>query len=340
MFKRPSGTSRGVLTSKETYFLLIEKENAIGIGECALFRGLSYDDTADYEEVLQEICADIYLGLDELYSRANKYPSIQFGLEQAFLSLDREDPFALFPSSFTSGQASIEINGLIWMGELSFMKEQIKRKVDEGFRCIKLKIGALNFKEEYRLLQEIREEFPVSQIELRLDANGAFAPEDALKKLEDLAGFEIHSIEQPIKPGNHLKMKELCMHTPIPIALDEELIGVLSSSKRQNLLDTINPQYIILKPSLVGGYKASNEWIKLAEERSIGWWVTSALESNIGLNAIAQWTYMLETSNPQGLGTGQLFTNNISSPLEMAEGQLIYGQKNKWNLKSIKELCL
>ncbi|MGB5317556.1 o-succinylbenzoate synthase [Eudoraea sp.] len=339
-FKIPGGTSRGVITTKETWLLLIYSEGRYGIGECGLFRGLSVDDVPEYEKVLKRSCSDINLGFDKLYATLEGFPSIQFGLEQAFLSLESKDPFEIFPSKFTTQQDAIKINGLIWMGEIAFMKRQIAEKLEEGFNCIKIKIGALDFEAECNLLAEIRKTYPASQIELRLDANGAFLPEKALGKLEKLATYNIHSIEQPIRQGNIQEMKFLCKNSPIPIALDEELIGIRSVTEKQRLLQIIAPQFIILKPSLLGGFKASEEWIKWAEGMNIGWWVTSALESNIGLNAIAQWTYVLNNGIPQGLGTGKLYTNNFHSPLDIKNGNLIYGEDYNWNFNYIKKLCL
>ncbi len=339
-FKIPGGTSRGVITTKETWLLLIYSDGRYGIGECGLFRGLSVDDVPEYEKVLKRSCSDINLGFDKLYAKLGDFPSIQFGLEQAFLSLESKDPFEIFPSKFTTQQDAIKINGLIWMGEIAFMKRQIAEKLKEGFNCIKIKIGALDFEAECNLLAEIRKTYPASQIELRLDANGAFLPEKALGKLEKLATYNIHSIEQPIRQGNIQEMKFLCKNSPIPIALDEELIGIRSVTEKQRLLQIIAPQFIILKPSLLGGFKASEEWIKWAEELNIGWWVTSALESNIGLNAIAQWTYVLNNGIPQGLGTGKLYTNNFQSPLDIKNGHLIYGEEYNWNFNYIKKLCL
>ncbi|TYP98111.1 o-succinylbenzoate synthase [Tenacibaculum adriaticum] len=330
-FKQPSGTSRGVLRTKETYFLMLSDDGKQGIGECGLFRGLSVDDSLDYEEKLQWVCDNINKGLNFLLGELVDFPSIQFGLEQAFLSLKSKDQFLLFPSNFTSGKDSISINGLIWMGDRDFMKSQIKQKIKEGFSCIKMKIGAIDFEEEINLLKYIRNEFSSKDIELRVDANGAFHPSTALGKLSRLSEFDLHSIEQPIKQGQWQEMAFLCEKTPLPIALDEELIGVFSVTKKQDLLQTIQPQYIILKPSLVGGFKGSSEWIQLAEQQSIGWWITSALESNVGLNAIAQWTYTLQSKMPQGLGTGGLFTNNFESPLEVQNGCLQYSTTKKWS---------
>jgi L-alanine-DL-glutamate epimerase-like enolase superfamily enzyme len=246
------------------------------------------------------------------------------------LSLQSKTPFELFPSKFTESKDAISINGLIWMGAESFMKQQIKDKLKAGFSVIKMKIGAIDFNTEIALLKNIRKEYSSKEIELRVDANGAFSPKNALEKLKILSDFEIHSIEQPIKQGQFDEMAALCDKTPIPIALDEELIGVFDVTKKQEMLQIIKPQYIILKPSLVGGFKSSEEWIKLAENQQIGWWITSALESNIGLNAIAQWTYTLQTKMPQGLGTGSLFTNNMVSPLEVKSGCLYYNNNKKW----------
>jgi o-succinylbenzoate synthase len=332
-FKQASGTSRGVLTYKDTWFIQLEQNSLKGIGECGMFKGLSIDDRADFETKLVWTCENIDLGLDELLAALIEFPSIQFGLEMAFQSLQQKDQFELFPSDFTKGKDSIAINGLIWMGDKSFMKQQIKDKLDAGFSCIKLKIGAIDFEKELELIKSIRNEFDSETIEIRVDANGAFNPDEALEKLKRLSDYNLHSIEQPIQQGQLHEMARLCADTPLPIALDEELIGVFSVTNKALLLQTIKPQYIILKPTLVGGFKGSQEWIDLAESNSIGWWVTSALESNIGLNAIAQWTYTLKSQLPQGLGTGGLFTNNIQAPLVVDSGQLFYDLKTKWNLK-------
>ncbi len=330
-FKRPSGTSRGILTTKETWFIILSKNGKQGIGECGILRTLSIDDRPDYEEKLKWTCEHIHLGLETLLEELYEFPSIQFGLEQAFLSLESSTRFDLFPSSFTKGEKAIPINGLVWMGDKEFMKTQIKEKLATGFSCIKMKIGAIDFETEIDLLQSIRKEFSAKEIELRVDANGAFTPAKALEKLQRLSELELHSIEQPIKQGQLEEMANLCSKTPLPIALDEELIGVFSVSEKQKVLQTIQPQYIILKPSLVGGIKGSNEWIQLAEKQDIAWWMTSALESNIGLNAIAQFTFTLNNNMPQGLGTGGLYTNNIEAPLEVINGALQYNNSKKWN---------
>ena len=331
-FKQASGTSRGILRTKETFFLKLAKNHKIGIGECGLFKGLSCDDRLDYEEKLQWLCTNIHKNSDELFTELAEFPSIQFGLEQAILSLKSSNSFELFPSKFTQSKDAIDINGLIWMGSEAFMKQQIEEKLNAGFSTIKMKIGAIDFETELSLLKSIRSEFSSKEIELRVDANGAFKPCEALEKLKQLSEFEIHSIEQPIKQGQINEMANLCLKTPLPIALDEELIGIFDVTKKNELLQIIKPQYIILKPSLVGGFKGSEEWIKLAKKQQIGWWITSALESNIGLNAIAQWTYILNNKMPQGLGTGSLFSNNIESPLEVKNGKLHYNNYKNWKI--------
>jgi len=330
-FKRPSGTSRGVMTEKETWFIFLEENGKKGIGECGILRGLSADDREDYEEKLKWTCENIHLGETALWEALLEFPSIQFGVEMAFLSLKSQNPYLLFPSEFTNFSKSININGLVWMGEASFMKQQIEEKLATGFNCIKLKIGAIDFQKELELLHFIRSHFSAEQIEIRVDANGAFALNEALDKLNQLNQFELHSIEQPIKKGNIKAMKNLCETTPFPIALDEELIGVFSLEEKEKLLQEINPQYIILKPSFIGGFRGTQEWISLADKYNIGWWITSALESNIGLNAIAQWTFLQNSQMPQGLGTGALYTNNIDCPLEVSNGQLWYSTNLNWD---------
>ena len=330
-FKRPSGTSRGVMTEKETWFIILEKEGKKGIGECGILRGLSADDRDDYEEKLNWVCQNIHLEETALWESLLEFPSIQFGVGMAFLSLKSENPYLLFPSDFTNNSKSITINGLVWMGEPSFMKQQIEEKLADGFNCIKLKIGAIDFQKELELLHFIRSHFSAEEIEIRVDANGAFPLNEALDKLNQLNQFQLHSIEQPIKKGNIEAMKDLCESTPFPIALDEELIGVFSFEEKDKLLQQIKPQYIILKPSFIGGFRGTQEWITLADKYNIGWWITSALESNIGLNAIAQWTFLQNSNMPQGLGTGALYTNNFDCPLEVSNGQLWYNIAKNWN---------
>lgn len=338
-FKSPSGTSRGVLRTKETWFFILEDERRLGIGECGLFRGLSYDDVPGYEEKCEWVTHNISLGKDELINQLPEFPSLQFGIEQAFLSLNSKNPFELFESPFLREENPIAINGLIWMGDADFMHKQIEEKLTAGFTCIKMKIGAIDFDREISLLESIRQKYTKEEIELRVDANGAFHPNEAMEKLKILSDFDLHSIEQPIKQGQWKAMKSLCSQTPLPIALDEELIGITQVTKKEELLRTVRPQFIILKPSLVGGIKGSLEWINLAEKYNMGWWVTSALESNIGLNAIAQWTATLGNKMPQGLGTGSLFTNNFESPLEVINGGLLYRSNEKWQRNLIEDLC-
>lgn len=315
-FKRPSGTSRGVLHVKETFILEVEDNGKKGTGECAVFRGLSFDDRPDYEEKLQWLCENI--NQDGLYLKQElkDFPSIWFGYEQAVLNLKHGDHL-YFPSEFTEGKSAIVINGLIWMGDVQYMEEQILEKLEKGFHCIKLKIG-VDWESEHKVLQKLREKFSKDQLELRVDANGGFSRAEAEVVLQQLADLHIHSIEQPIKAGNWADMESLCAVTPTPIALDEELIGITDLAEKKKLLEAIKPQYIILKPALVGGFAGSDEWISLAEEQHIGWWITSALESNIGLNAIAQYTFTKKSPMPQGLGTGSLFVNNFESSLELS----------------------
>jgi o-succinylbenzoate synthase len=318
------------MTEKETWFLALKKDGKKGIGECGLLRGLSVDDRPDYEEKLQWTCANIDLGKDQLWEALIEFPSIQFGVEMAFLSLQSETPFLLFPSEFTEGAKSIQINGLVWMGEAAFMKQQIEEKLAQGFACVKLKIGAIDFDKELGLLRYIRQHFTPEQVEIRVDANGAFGLDKALDKITQLSEFKLHSIEQPISKNNTDRMADLCKTTPLPIALDEELIGVFTMEEKEWLLQKIRPQYIILKPSFIGGFRGTQEWISLAEKHQIGWWITSALESNIGLNAIAQWTFLQHNLMPQGLGTGALYTNNFDCPLDVSQGQLWYKKANEW----------
>lgn len=335
-FKRPSGTSRGVMTEKETWFIVLEQNGNIGIGECGILRSLSADDREDYVDKLKWTCENIHLEEEKLWEALIEFPSIQFGVETAFRSLEaKKNPFEIFESNFTKGEENIPINGLVWMGEKEFMKAQIEEKIEQGFKCIKLKIGAIDFVYELDLLRYIRENFDEDKIEIRVDANGAFDTSEALYKLNQLSGFKIHSIEQPIKKNQTDSMSELCKITPFPIALDEELIGVFSYEDKEKLLQKIRPQYIILKPSLIGGFRGSKQWIELAEKYNIGWWITSALESNIGLNAIAQFTFLQNNPMLQGLGTGALYTNNFDSPLEVKNGELCYNPSKSWDEKAI-----
>lgn len=337
-FKFPAETSRGILTEKDVFYLVLtDSENPAkkGIGEIAPIPGLSPDAVPGLEEKIENLVQKINTESEIGENEFNGFPAISFGYETALKGLNSESPFLLYPSEFTAGKKGIPINGLIWMGSKEFMLRQVEEKLAAGFTCLKLKIG-IDFESELDILRSIRKRFPSEKLEIRVDANGAFSPENAQEKLEQLAKFKLHSIEQPIKQGMFSEMKKLCENSPIQIALDEELIGVSDKGEKEKLLDTICPQFIILKPTLLGGFKASEEWISQAEERGIGWWVTSALESNIGLNAIAQWTATLENSNFQGLGTGALYTNNIESPLYVSKGFIRYNTEGKWNLKSIE----
>ena len=323
-FKEPSGTSRGILLDKDTYFIRIWEEGAetcFGLGECALFRGLSAEDRPDYEEKLREVCNRI---AEIEIASLQEWSSIRFGVEMAFADLRQGGKRIYFPSAFSAGEAGIEINGLIWMGDRETMLQRIRAKLDAGFHCIKVKIGAIDFQSELDLLKFIRRRFGREDVELRVDANGAFAPETALERLDALAKYDLHSIEQPIRAGQWEEMARLTSESPLPIALDEELIGCNTLEGKQKLLSAIRPQYIILKPSLHGGVCGGNEWISEAEKRQIGWWITSALESNIGLNAIAQWCATFDNPLPQGLGTGLLFTDNVEMPLEIRKDCLWY----------------
>lgn len=320
-FKNPSGTSRGVLKKKSTYFMHLSKGAFRASGEANLFKGLSADDTPDYEEKLKEVCVNIEVYAKNYQETLVDYPSIRFALEQALLKLNNLHDLC-FDNAFSRGEAGIPINGLIWMGSEQFMQEQIEEKLADNFTCIKLKIGAIDFEKELAILKNLRNKFPVTDLEIRVDANGAFHPKEALKKLEQLAKFDLHSIEQPIMAGQFEDMASLCQSTPLPIALDEELIGIGTMEEKRKVLESIVPQFIILKPALVGGFASCDEWISLAESREIGWWITSALESNVGLDAIAQYTFSKNTANYQGLGTGKLFSNNIPSSLTIVDAKL------------------
>lgn len=318
-FKQPAGTSRGTYTTRKVWYIYLsttEYPERVGMGECAPLPKLSCDDLPDYEQILCNACRCLEQ-TGELDTEALRdYPSILFGLETALRHYETQS-WALWDTPFSRGETGIPINGLIWMGDFDRMLQQIEVKMQSGYRCIKLKIGAINFEEELALLKHIRAHYSAREIELRVDANGAFLPIDAMEKLNRLAELELHSIEQPIRAGQWEEMARLIADTPLPIALDEELIGCNTPEGKQDLLTSVRPQYIILKPSLHGGISGGNEWIAEAEKQHIGWWITSALESNIGLNAIAQWCATFRSPLPQGLGTGLLFTDNIEMPLEI-----------------------
>ena len=359
-FKQPAGTSRGVYTTRHSYYLTLtsdEMPGVEGVGECATLPDLSCDAKPEYEMTLRQVCQMVEQMGRIPYDMIRAYPSITFGLETAFASffdeakkklgamnlsegktsveilkeagvsvpMGMENLVNLFDSPFGRGEEGITINGLVWMGTYEEMLARLEEKLQAGFHCVKLKIGAIDFFKELDLIKRIRDVYTKEQVELRVDANGGFLPENAMSRLEALAKYDIHSIEQPIKQHQWPKMAQLCRETPLPIALDEELIGVNVRSMKQALLDTVRPQYIILKPSLHGGIYGCNEWIELANQRGIGSWITSALESNIGLHAIAHYAAKVYGPNvqmPQGLGTGQLFTDNIPMPLEIRGDQL------------------
>lgn len=325
-------TSRESMTFKDTFFIVLEEDGRRGIGECALFRGLSCDDTPGYEAKLRQTCLDLEHGI---MPDLRHYPSIRFGVETALRSLTAADTFTLFPSDWSRGDATMRINGLVWMGSSQLMKKRVREKIDKGFRCIKLKIGGVDFDEEVGIIRALRKEFSPELLEIRLDANGAFLPEEALGRLERLSEFHIHSIEQPVKAGQCEEMARLCRLSPIDIALDEELIGINEKSSKIALLRLIKPRYIILKPALAGGFTGCDEWIEAASATATGWWATSALESDIGLNAIAQWCYTKTPTMPQGLGTGMLYTNNIASPLIQRHDYLAVDSSRSWKLPYI-----
>ncbi|MCR4852259.1 MAG: o-succinylbenzoate synthase [Prevotella sp.] len=330
-FRQPAGTSRGVYTTRDIWLLtLTDDMGRCGVGECAPLPRLSCDDLPNYEEVLRAVCDHFCESGHIDYERLRPYPSMLFGLETALQHLHAGST-ALFDTPFAHGEEGIPINGLVWMGTHEEMLSRMEEKMAAGFRCIKLKIGAIGFDEELDLIRRIRRRFSKEQIELRVDANGAFSPDEALSKLEQLSHYDIHSIEQPIRAGQWDAMAELCRQSPLPIALDEELIGVNEPSRKEALLDTITPAYIILKPSLHGGMVGTKEWIALSRKRGIGTWITSALESNVGLNAIAHLAALVygpSIQMPQGLGTGLLFTDNLPMPLHIEGDKLWYGQNS------------
>lgn len=343
-FTFPARTSRGALTEHVAWYLHLTdtaQPGVEGLGEAAPLAGLSPDYGPGFEVQLAALCetlnqaqlpADVTLE-DVLALVPPEWPALRFGLETALLDLHHGGRRHLFDNAFSRGEAGLPINGLIWMGDAAFMREQIRKKLTEGYSCLKLKIGSLDFATELQLLAEIRAEAGPDELTLRVDANGAFAPAEALGKLEQLARFELHSIEQPIRAGQWAAMGEVCRYSPVPVALDEELIGVTDPARQAALLHETRPAYIILKPTLVGGMAAALEWWQLAEEQNISWWLTSALESNIGLNAISQLAGEYALPNfPQGLGTGQLYHNNLAAPLHIRHGQLHLESQGAWEL--------
>ena len=324
-FKQPAGTSRGIYTTRKIWLIHLSDGQKEGLGECAPLLDLSCDALPDHEyaSILNKVCEDFCQSGEIDYDSLRDYPSMLFGLETALLNLQNGN--RLFDTAFSRGETGIPINGLVWMGNHDEMLQRLEEKMEKGFRCIKLKIGAIDFDQELDLIRRIRDRFSFHEVELRVDANGAFPYDEALYKLELLSQYNIHSIEQPIRQGQWAYMAELCRESPLPIALDEELIGVNDLAMKHHMLNIIKPRYIILKPSLHGGIAGCREWIATAREMGIGSWITSALESNIGLNAIAQFAssvYGDYITMPQGLGTGQLFTDNIPMPLEIRGDQL------------------
>ncbi len=336
-FKTPILTSRGGMNHKFGYFITLENEEIIGIGECSVIKGLSRDHLDTLPDMLHAVCDKIEQW--ELIKKdiIKTHPSIAFAVETALLDFKNGGRKILFESPFTNQLQPIPINGLIWMAEEKTMSHEINEKYEKGFRCFKLKVGAIDFEAECRLLSKIRNEFDKDKIEIRVDANGAFAPNIVRERLSRLSEFDIHSIEQPIAANQWKLMAELCNDKIIDIALDEELIAVFEEHKMEELLDAINPQYIILKPSLIGGLTMADKWIKQAQKRNIGWWATSALETNIGLNAISQWVANKGISATQGLGTGELYQKNITSPLYIDRGQLFYSALKKWG--TLDDVC-
>ena len=324
-FKQPAGTSRGVMKMRDVWYITLSDDGTTGIGECAPLPGLSLDDFNQIESKLDKVCENPQYYLDDL-SQLTDYPSIRCGLEMAMLDLTNGGG-----QNYFDDFKSIQINGLIWMGDPDFMLHQVEQKLTEGWKCIKMKIGALDFEKELEILYSIRSRFNKDELELRVDANGAFSKNDVYNKLDKLSEFDLHSIEQPIKSGQWDLLSELCNNSPVPIALDEELIPLIDDEDRIEMLDKVKPQYVVSKPSLLGGFSESEKWIRLAKERNIGWWITSALESNIGLNALAQWTATMNPDGFQGLGTGQLFLNNIPSPLKVESGKLSKDQSQIWD---------
>ncbi|WP_298653228.1 o-succinylbenzoate synthase [uncultured Proteiniphilum sp.] len=325
LFKRPARTSRGIYTGHKVWYVVFqdkEDESHYGIGECAPIPDLSFEYNARYAGRLASICK-ITEEIQRIDMRLLRhYPSILFGLETAMWHY-RQRSWQLWGSTpFSRGKEGITINGLVWMGDHAAMMDQIQSLLSRGFRCIKLKIGAMSFDRELDLLRFIRSRYTAKEVTLRVDANGNFEYKDVMDKLHQLAELDIHSIEQPIQDGQWSNMSELCAASPLPVALDEELIGVIHPAGKRKMLEIIRPQYIILKPSLHGGITGCEEWSEAAEEMGIEWWVTSALESNIGLNSIAQWCATFDNTLPQGLGTGTLYTNNIPIPLEIRGEQL------------------
>jgi o-succinylbenzoate synthase len=337
-FKNPAGTSRGILHEKPSWYIYLydeQKPEIKGIGECSIIPGLSLDDKSNLEDKITRICTKINKEDYDFNRVLHDYPALNFALETAFHDFQAGGTKILHPSKFTEGKEGIPINGLIWMGNFESMSEQVEAKLKNGFKCIKIKIGAINIDEELMILRNLRSRFSANDLELRVDANGAFTYNEANFILQRLAKHEIHSIEQPIMPSQLEDLAKLCENSPVPIALDEELMGKYPYNIKRKLIDLVRPQYLVLKPSMLGGVKEATDWINIANDFDIGWWVTSALESNIGLNAIAQWAYSMEAEMPQGLGTGSLFEQNVDSPLTIQGDKIFYSSNKNWNYEFV-----
>lgn len=350
LFKKEAGTSRGVMTERKAWMIKISDEEQPGVegyGECAPLPGLSVDDIPDFEVQLLSVCSlfneldlevfpfNLAIILEQVIPE--HLPSVRFGIETALLDFMHGGKRMIFANSFSRGDQGIRMNGLIWMGTYEDMLAQVEEKLNQGFSTLKMKVGAIDFEEELRVLASIRSRFSKEQITLRVDANGAFSSGDVEARLNRLAAFDLHSIEQPVQAGQLDLLAKLCQSSPIPIALDEELIGIFDYREKMALLKKIQPPFIILKPGLLGGFQHTREWIEIANRLHIGWWITSALESNIGLNAIAQFTASFSNNLPQGLGTGQLYQNNFESPLYIQNGHLYYDSTIAWELPVFEE---
>jgi L-alanine-DL-glutamate epimerase-like enolase superfamily enzyme len=348
-FKFDAGTSRGILKEKVTYFIVIsDGAGCTGIGECSLLSGLSPDDHPGFEKQMDRLCAIVQptdLHTLEYFNSfldkniGYKWPAIRMGFETAILDYLNGGDRVIYRNDFIKGEG-IRINGLIWMGEKPYMIQQVKEKIKSGYSCIKIKIGAIDFDSELEVLKYIRDQFSVEEMTIRVDANGAFSSENVMSKLKQLEPLKIHSIEQPIATGQWESMHDLCRKSPIPVCLDEELIGDFTLEQKSQLVQSIKPHFLILKPSLLGGFSGTEDWIDIAESNDVGWWITSALESNIGLNAICQFTYGQGVVLEQGLGTGQLFHNNIDSPLEVGQGYIRNNPDKGWDLSILDIQCI
>lgn len=331
-FRFTAKTSREEMHHKDTYFVRITDSDSpgiAGIGECALFKGLSADDVPEFENELSRLCRDPYSGVPSM-------SAIRFGWETAVADLTNGGCRQIFPGRWSEGLSRISINGLIWMGSKEMMVSRVEEKLSCGFKILKLKVGGIDFDDEVSIIEAIRKRFPEDELELRLDANGNFNAANVMKRLDRLSSYGIHSIEQPVKAGQPELMRRVCADSPVRVALDEDLIGIRNNEEMRQLLEYIEPQYIILKPSLCGGFERADQWISTAESLGIGWWATSALESNIGLNAIAQWVSNKRINLAQGLGTGELYSNNIQSPVRMDRAALVYDQSKQWLIPELQ----